>query len=257
MTAADDRPILGSFQLQLILPGGHSLQLFNFIYGHQCIAMNPHKQTVELFFQFFKSVVNEGFAVAMHDGDVLLIGNKTVDIFNGHQLDSAASFCRDVAAALGAVGILILRSLLQFVELARLFQRAGDDSALAGVSRGLPEWQRAVKLQKRAADVGFDWPEAEDVLEKFDEEVAEIREAVRSMSPDAIEDEVGDLLFVVTNLARKLQIDPARALRRANAKFETRFRAVEQAAGGREGLADMTLDDMESLWQAAKQDGPR
>lgn len=131
----------------------------------------------------------------------------------------------------------------------------GMRSLLDDVPRGLAELQRAVKLQKRAADVGFDWPEAEAVLDKFEEETAEIREAVAAADPQAVEDEIGDLLFVVTNLARKLQVDPARALRHANAKFEARFRAMEQAGGGREMLAGMSLDEMETLWQAAKEAG--
>jgi len=130
----------------------------------------------------------------------------------------------------------------------------GMNSLLDGVPRGMAELQRAIKLQKRAAKVGFDWPAAAPVLDKFDEEVAEIREAIAASDADAIEDEIGDLLFVVTNLARKLQVDPARALRRANAKFETRFRALEGAAGGSEALDGMSLDEMESLWQAVKKD---
>ena len=90
------------------------------------------------------------------------------------------------------------------------------------------------------------------MLDKFVEELGEMREAVRSGSIDAMEDELGDLLFVVANLARKLRIDPAKALRRANAKFELRFRAIEEAAGSRDELHAMELDEMEELWQRAK-----
>jgi len=116
----------------------------------------------------------------------------------------------------------------------------------------MAELQRAVKLQKRAARVGFDWESPEPVLEKFTEEALEMLEAMRSGDREAMEDELGDLLFVVTNLARQLKIDPARALRRANTKFELRFRAVEEAAGTREALQAMTLDEMEGLWQQVK-----
>ena len=128
----------------------------------------------------------------------------------------------------------------------------GEISLLDDVPRGMAELQRAVKLQKRASLVGFDWDSPEPVLEKFSEEVMELREAIRAGDPDDMEDELGDLLFVVTNLARQLKIDPARALRRANAKFESRFRAVEEAAGSRAALDAMQLDAMEELWQQVK-----
>ncbi len=128
----------------------------------------------------------------------------------------------------------------------------GLQSVLDDVPRGMAELQRAVKLQTRAATVGFDWPSAEPVLDKFEEETEEIREAMAGGDAEEIEDEIGDLLFVVANLARQLEIDPARALRRANAKFEARFRALERAGGGRDKLQAMTLEELESLWQAVK-----
>lgn len=133
----------------------------------------------------------------------------------------------------------------------------GLQSLLDDVPRGMAELQRALKLQKRAADVGFDWPDAENVFDKLEEEISELRDAIAAADSDGVEDEIGDLLFVVTNLARKLEIDPARALRRANAKFEARFRAMEGAGGGREKLARMSLDEMEALWQSAKGGGAR
>jgi ATP diphosphatase len=129
----------------------------------------------------------------------------------------------------------------------------GVQSLLDDVPRGMAELQRAVKLQKRAAHVGFDWASPEPVLEKFAEEALEMREAMRGGNIEEMEDELGDLLFVVTNLARQLKIDPAKALRRANAKFELRFRAVEEAAGSREALHAMDLDAMEALWQQVKE----
>lgn len=128
----------------------------------------------------------------------------------------------------------------------------GEQSLLDGVPRGMAELQRAVKLQKRASRVGFDWGSPGPVMEKFVEESLEMLEAMQSGSFEAMEDELGDLLFVVTNLARQLKIDPAKALRRANAKFELRFRAIEQAAGSRDALHQMELDEMEALWQQAK-----
>jgi ATP diphosphatase len=125
-------------------------------------------------------------------------------------------------------------------------------SLLDDVPRGMAELQRAVKLQERAARIGFDWASPEPVLDKFAEEVEELRAAMQSGQAEDTEDELGDLLFVVTNLARQLDIDPARALRRANAKFELRFRALEQAAGSREALQAMSLEQMEDLWQQVK-----
>ena len=126
-------------------------------------------------------------------------------------------------------------------------------SLLDDVPRGMAELQRAVKLQKRAARVGFDWCAPEPVLDKFDEELTELRQAMKSGNMEEMEDELGDLMFVLTNLARQLKIDPAKALRRANAKFELRFRAVEEAAGSHAALQAMSLDEMEALWQQVKQ----
>ncbi len=127
-------------------------------------------------------------------------------------------------------------------------------SALDGVIAGLPALLRAVKLQKRAARVGFDWPEATQVLDKIAEEVAEIRhEMTAGGGPERLRDEVGDLLFAVVNLARHLEVDPEGALRGANAKFERRFHRIEAllSAAGREAR-DASLDELETLWLQAK-----
>ena len=131
-------------------------------------------------------------------------------------------------------------------------EQKGSLSLMDGIPAGMAELTRAIKLQKRASRVGFDWGSAEPVLEKFDEELAEMREALASGNRDAMEDELGDLFFVATNLARQLDIDPGAALRRGNAKFERRFRAMETSAGGQAGLAAMELEAMEALWQEIK-----
>lgn len=131
-------------------------------------------------------------------------------------------------------------------------KKKGEHSLMDGIPAGMAELQRAIKLQKRAAKAGFDWASPEPVLEKLNEELVEIREAMASGDRDAMEDEMGDLLLVVTNLARQLEIDPGKALRRANAKFERRFRALEEAAGGQDALDAMTLEQMEDLWQQIK-----
>lgn len=131
--------------------------------------------------------------------------------------------------------------------------RSQTPSALDGVALALPALLRAEKLQKRAARVGFDWTQAEPIFDKLDEEVREVRDAIKSGIRDDIEDELGDLLFVAANLSRRLSVDPEQALRRANAKFERRFRAME-AAASTDGLAfaDLSLDRQEAYWQQVK-----
>jgi ATP diphosphatase len=136
-----------------------------------------------------------------------------------------------------------------------------DASALAGIARGLPEWQRAVKLQKHAARVGFDWPSHAPVIDKLHEEIDEVRvefEALASDPGDAgardrLEDELGDLLFVAANLTRHAKVDFGAALRRANAKFERRFRAMERlAAADGTDLSALPLEAQDRYWDRAK-----
>ncbi len=130
-----------------------------------------------------------------------------------------------------------------------------DDSALVGVSPGLPPLTRAAKLQKRAARVGFDWDAPEPVLDKVREEVDELAAEVhrRPRDPDRLQHEIGDLLFAVVNLARHLGVDPEAALRGANRRFESRFRDLEAALKGQgKALEDCDLDELEAAWQAAK-----
>ncbi len=138
---------------------------------------------------------------------------------------------------------------------------AADASALAGIARGLPEWQRAVKLQKKAATVGFDWPGPAPVIEKLKEELEEVRVEFDALAAapgsaevrDRLEDELGDLLFVAANLARHAKVDPGAALRRANHKFERRFRAMEtMAAADGVRLSDLPLDAQDAYWNRAK-----
>ncbi|TWB17236.1 ATP diphosphatase [Nitrospirillum amazonense] len=128
-------------------------------------------------------------------------------------------------------------------------------SALDGVIGGLPALTRAVKLQKRAARVGFDWTQAKEILDKIEEEIGELRAEMEHAVPEKarMQDELGDLVFALANLARHIDIDPETALRGTNAKFERRFRQIEAwlAEGGR-GPADATLEEMEALWQKAK-----
>lgn len=129
-----------------------------------------------------------------------------------------------------------------------------DDSVLAGISKGLPEWMRALKLQKRAATVGFDWPEAKPVLAKVGEELDELRADMDSgAGEEKLLEEFGDLLFAACNLARHLKLDPGRALRKANAKFERRFRALEASAASKSiDLKTSDLETLDALWEEVK-----
>jgi ATP diphosphatase len=134
-----------------------------------------------------------------------------------------------------------------------LSPEAHEAGFLGGIPTALPALTRAQKLTAKAAKVGFDWPNATQVIDKIHEELDEVKEAASSKDRDRIEDEIGDLLFSATNLARHFGIDPERALRRTNAKFERRFRAVEQGLVEQDrSLDEASLEEMERLWVAAK-----
>lgn len=131
----------------------------------------------------------------------------------------------------------------------------GTPSALDGVALGLPALMRAEKLAKRAARVGFDWPSPGPVIHKLHEEIGELEEAMNAPVLDQahVAEELGDILFVVANLCRKLSVDPEVALRDANSKFGKRFRAMEALAQSRgQDFAKLSLDEQEELWVAVK-----
>ena len=132
-----------------------------------------------------------------------------------------------------------------------------DTSALAGISRGLPEWQRAVKLQARAARIGFDWPGTDPVIAKLHEEIEEVRvEFARgdvAANRERLQDEIGDVLFVCANLARHAKVDVGAALRHANLKFERRFRSMESlAASDGVALSSLSLEQQDAYWNRSK-----
>lgn len=137
----------------------------------------------------------------------------------------------------------------------RLDGNGGDGSVLTAVSQALPAMVRARKLQKRAATVGFDWPEAGPVLAKIEEELEELsNELEAGVNQDRIEEEFGDFLFACVNLARHIGVNPETALRRANRKFESRFRYIEQQLSARGQSSEAaTLEEMDALWEEAKQ----
>lgn len=130
---------------------------------------------------------------------------------------------------------------------------AASASILDDVPLNFPALSRAVKLQRKAARVGFDWPSLAPVFSKMREELSELEEAVAGGDPDDIEDEFGDLLFVMANVARHLKIDPEASLRRTNEKFVRRFARVEQLLAAQGRTPEMaTLEEMDALWDAAK-----
>jgi tetrapyrrole methylase family protein/MazG family protein/ATP diphosphatase len=139
------------------------------------------------------------------------------------------------------------------IKAAERASKGREGGVLDDVPPGLPALARAVKLTKRAGRVGFDWPDAAAVLDKMHEEVAELEAEIAAGDTDAAREELGDLLFVCANLARKLQVDPEDALRAANAKFVRRFRYIEQALADQgRGPTDATLGEMEAIWVEAK-----
>ncbi len=143
--------------------------------------------------------------------------------------------------------------LTQWDAIKRQEKGTQKEGHLHGVGNGLPALMRGQKLQKKAARVGFDWPDAAPVFAKIREEAAELEEAVASGKPEDIEEELGDLLFSVVNLARKLGVESEAAMAAANEKFVRRFHAVEDAlsAGGKK-LGEATLAEMDAAWEASK-----
>ena len=136
-------------------------------------------------------------------------------------------------------------------------EKSKDSATLADIPSCLPAMQKAFKIQKRVAALGFDWSAVSQVWAKVDEEMAELKQAVASSDSDAMQDEMGDVLFSLVNLARHLKINPEVALRGANNKFTSRFTAVEQAAAAKQKpLDEHSLEELEALWQSVKATEP-
>ncbi len=140
-------------------------------------------------------------------------------------------------------------------ERRKLREEPKRESLFSGVPASLPALLAAYRLTQKAAGVGFDWPEAAPVLDKAEEEIGEIRDALARGEKDAVREEVGDLLFTIANLARKLDVDPEAALAGTNRKFRERFARIEEglAAQGKTA-AEATLEEMDALWEAAKRE---
>jgi nucleoside triphosphate diphosphatase len=143
--------------------------------------------------------------------------------------------------------------LVNWEKLKNEERKAENKSVLAGVPQSLPALLKASRLTEKAARVGFDWRRADDVFAKIDEEIDELREAIEGKNPQNIHDEIGDLLFSIANIARKLGVSPEEALQSANRKFMRRFESMERSvrSEGR-NLDQLTLEQMDALWDEAK-----
>ena len=143
--------------------------------------------------------------------------------------------------------------LVNWEKLKNEERKAENKSVLAGVPQSLPALLKASRLTEKAARVGFDWRRTEDVFDKIDEEMGELREAVAKNDAASVEEEIGDLLFTLSNIARKLEINPEEALQSTNRKFMRRFESMEAAvrASGR-NLDELSLEEMDGLWDDAK-----
>jgi XTP/dITP diphosphohydrolase/ATP diphosphatase len=150
----------------------------------------------------------------------------------------------------------VLRNWEQIKQSEKKTSATPQSSMLDDIPRAMPAMQEAGKLGSRAAKVGFDWPDVNGLFEKLHEEIGELKAELtpssNSQSTPAIEAELGDLLFTTVNLARHLKVDPETALRATNAKFRSRFTAMESAAGGRDALAASTPSELDRLWNQAK-----
>lgn len=143
--------------------------------------------------------------------------------------------------------------LVNWEKLKNEERKAENKSVLAGVPQSLPALLKASRLTEKAARVGFDWRRAKDVFAKIDEEVQELREAIDGRNPKHIEEEIGDLLFAIANIARKLEVNAEEALQSANRKFARRFESMERAVRGEgRNLDQLTLEQMDALWDEAK-----
>ena len=135
----------------------------------------------------------------------------------------------------------------------KLKQQEGKKSILSGLPPSLPALMKALRLQEKTKQVGFEWDNTDQVREKVDEEISELYEAVQNGEQDHIEDEFGDVMFALINYARFIKVDPEHALERTNKKFIRRFQRIEEMAGAQgKSLHDMTLTEMDELWNQAK-----
>jgi XTP/dITP diphosphohydrolase/ATP diphosphatase len=159
---------------------------------------------------------------------------------------------KDGIAAVATTPDAVLRNWEQIKQQEKRSKPIAN-SLLDDIARSMPATLEATKLGSKAAKVGFDWPNADGLFDKLAEETGELRAEIAAQNQDKVEAEFGDLLFTMMNLARHLKLDAESALRRSNAKFRSRFAAMERAAGSSAALESLTADRLESLWSQAKQ----
>ena len=198
--------------------------------------------------------------ICAEDGDFTIADAAdavTAKLIRRHPHVFAAGAAAGGAASGGSAGDLSPVEVKRQWERIKREERAGAPAdratLLDGIPEALPSLLRASRIGARAANVGFDWDEAEQVIDKADEEMAELRDAIATGGRAQVEEELGDLLFTIANAARKLRVDPESALRTANTKFTRRFRAVERRLEDRgRSLQDASPDELEREWQAVK-----
>jgi len=143
--------------------------------------------------------------------------------------------------------------LVNWEKLKNEERKSENKSLMAGVPQSMPALLKASRLTEKAARVGFDWRRTEDVFAKVDEELAEVHEAIASGDAEKVHDEIGDLLFTIANIARKLNVNPEEALQSTNRKFTRRFESMERAVrAGERNLDQLSLEEMDALWNDAK-----
>ena len=224
----------------------------------ESLRQNTIEETYELASALIKDDMNE---IAKELGDVLLHVVFYAKIGSEKGAFDIADVCNKIADKLifrhphvyGEQAVQNADEVSQLWEQVKLKEKDGNKTVLAGIPEALPALVKAYRIQDKVANVGFDWEKREDVWAKVKEEIAEFEAEVENMDEEKATDEMGDLFFALVNAARLYKIRPDNALEKTNAKFIRRFNYIEQQAKEKgQSLKDMTLDEMEALWQEAK-----
>ena len=226
----------------------------------ESLRQNTIEETYELASALIKDDMNE---IAKELGDVLLHVVFYAKIGSEKGAFDMADVCNKIADKLifrhphvyGEQAVQNADEVSQLWEQVKLKEKGGNKTVLAGIPEALPALVKAYRIQDKAANVGFDWEKRADVWAKVKEEIAEFEAEVESMDEEKATNEMGDLFFALVNAARLYKIKPDNALEKTNAKFIKRFNYIEQQAKEKGlSLSDMTLDEMEVLWQEAKRE---
>ena len=224
----------------------------------ESLRQNTIEETYELASALIKDDMNE---IAKELGDVLLHVVFYAKIGSEKGAFDIADVCNKIADKLifrhphvyGEHAVENADEVSKLWEQVKLKEKDGNKTVLAGIPEALPALVKAYRIQDKAANVGFDWEKPQDVWAKVKEEIAEFEAEVENMDEEKATDEMGDLFFALVNAARLYKIRPDNALEKTNAKFIKRFNYIEQQAKEKGlSLKDMTLDEMETLWQEAK-----